>query len=107
MFWLIFCIPIAYVAGLQRPAWFFVSMLLIIGGRYLVFATLYGMRLYWALGVALAIAAGVLAWLAAPAFVVAAIGAALEAAFAIACLLLHRRTGVPGAASPGPLRGTS
>ena len=53
-FWLILCIPLAYLLGLNQVYWFFPAMLLIIGGRYLVFATLYGMNLYWALGFALA-----------------------------------------------------
>ena len=46
--WLLLAIPIAFLASLQRPEWFFVGMLLTIGGRYFTFATLYGMRIYWA-----------------------------------------------------------
>lgn len=92
-FWLIFCLPVAYVIGLKQPALFFLAMLVIIGGRYLVFATLYGMRLYWVLGLSLAASAFALAALAAPIHVVAVVGAALEAAFATACLVLHRRIG--------------
>jgi hypothetical protein len=66
-------------------------MLLIIGGRYLVFSSLFGMRLYWALGLSLAGAGFALGWLGASAFLVAAVGAALEIAFALACLAQHRR----------------
>ena len=90
-FWLIFCLPLAYALSLQTPNWFFPAMLLVIGGRYLVFAMLYGMRLYWALGLALAAAGFVLGYLAVPAHVAAVTGAALEAAFAVIFLVQHRR----------------
>lgn len=89
-FWLIFSLPLAYVLGLQNPAWFFAAMLLIIGGRYLVFATLYGMRLYWALGLALAGAGFALAALSASALAVVAAGAAIELAFAVLGIVQHR-----------------
>ena len=90
-FWLIFSLPMAYVLGLQQPAWFFAAMLLVIGGRYLVFATIYGMRLYWVLGLSLAAAGVASVLLGAGAAWVAASGAALEAGFALACLGGHRR----------------
>lgn len=90
-FWLIFCLPIAYLLSLRQPDLFFPAMLLVIGGRYLVFATLYGMRLYWALGLVLAAAGFGLAAVQATAFAGAAAGAGLEAAFAVACLRQHRR----------------
>lgn len=102
-FWLIFCLPLAYGLGLRQPAWFFAAMLLVIGGRYLVFGTLYGMRLYWALGLALAGAGFVVAWLGAAAVVIVAVGAATEAAFGLACVAQHRRW----AARVDPARGTS
>jgi len=89
-FWLIFSLPLAYVAGLNRPEWFFSAMLLVIGGRYLVFATIYGMRLYWALGLALAAAGAVLTWLRFPALVVVAAGAVIELAFGVAAIVQHR-----------------
>ena len=105
-FWLIFCLPLAYVLGLQDPGWFFAAMLLVIGGRYLVFATLYGMRLYWALGLVLAAAGFALGYLAAPVQVAAATGAAIEMIFAAIFLLQHRhwmRTG--NSFKPGPHQG--
>lgn len=89
-FWLIFCLPLAYALSLQKPGWFFPAMLLIIGGRYLVFATLYGMRLYWVLGLTLAAAGLALAYLAAAVPVAAVTGAALEAAFGVIILVQHR-----------------
>lgn len=90
-FWLIFCLPIAYVLGLQNPGWFFLARLLVIGGRYLVFATIYGMRLYWVLGLGLAAAGFAMAILNAPAYTVAIVGAGIEAVFAVVCLVQHRR----------------
>lgn len=90
-FWLIFCLPIVYLLALQKPGWFFPAMLLVIGGRYLVFATMFGMRLYWVLGLGLAATGFALGYLAVPASVSAVAGAALEMAFAVACLVMHRR----------------
>lgn len=104
-FWLIFCLPLAYALSLQELGWFFPAMLLVIGGRYLVFATLYGMRLYWALGLTLAAAGFALGYLAAPAHVVAVTGAALEAVFAIIFLVQHHRWVRPNNSfKPKPLR---
>ncbi len=90
-FWLIFCLPPAYGLGLQQPAWFFAAMLLVIGGRYLVFGTIYGLRLYWALGLALAGAGFALAWLGVAALVIVSAGAAIEWVFGVACVVAHRR----------------
>ncbi|GAA5529024.1 hypothetical protein [Herpetosiphon gulosus] len=91
-FWLIFCLPLAYGLGQQRPAWFFSAMLVVIGGRYLVFATLYGMRLYWVLGFALVAAAILLSWLSAAAPIAASAGAAIEMGFALVCFVQHRQS---------------
>ena len=54
---MIVCLPLAYGLSLQHTEWFFQGMLLIIAGRYLTFATIYGNRLYWVLGGLLVIAA--------------------------------------------------
>lgn len=89
-FWLIFSLPLAYGLGLQKPAWFFAAMLLVIGGRYLVFATLYGMRMYWTLGLALAAAGFASGWLGAPATAAVSAGAVIEMAFAVIAGLQHR-----------------
>lgn len=100
-FWLIFSLPLAYALGLQNPAWFFAAMLLIIGGRYLVFATLYGMRLYWALGLVLAGAGFLLAILSASALAVVAAGAAIELVFGVVAIVQHRSWARPDS-SPKP-----
>lgn len=47
---MLMCIPLALLLSLQDHAWFFQGMLLIIGGRYLTFTTLYGIKTYWILG---------------------------------------------------------
>lgn len=104
-FWLVFSLPLAYALGLQDPAWFFAAMLLVIGGRYLVFATLYGMRLYWLLGLALAGAGFALAALSVSALAVVAAGAAIELPFAGVAMLQHRHwVRTAGSSSPTPLR---
>jgi hypothetical protein len=66
-------------------------MLLVIGGRYLVFATLYGMRLYWGLGLALAAAGFAMGPMLVPAPVGVIVGAVLETVFGVICLVMHRR----------------
>ncbi|AQG79905.1 DUF7010 family protein [Spirosoma montaniterrae] len=86
--WMLMCIPLAYVLSFQRTEWFFQGMLLIIGGRYLTFATLYGMRLYWLLGAVLGIAANVLFVLQANAFVSALAGSLTEICFGF---VIYRR----------------
>jgi hypothetical protein len=49
-------IPIAFVLSLKNANWFFQAMLLIIGGRYLGFQTIYGNKVFWILGGLLGIA---------------------------------------------------
>ncbi len=89
---MIAALPLAWMLSLSRPAWFFPAMLMIIGGRYVVFASIYGLRLYWACGGVLVAAAwGVLALHVAPAPAAFA-GSAIEGVFA--CLLFARLRGV-------------
>ena len=49
---------IAYVMVNIEASFSFPIMLLIIGGRYLTFQTIYGMRLYWIIGGLLAVSGG-------------------------------------------------
>jgi hypothetical protein len=93
-FWLVLSCVLAYAVSLLRIEWFFPAMLLVIGGRYLTFSTLFGARIYWACGATLMLASYAL-WRtnAAPAFG-AFIGAAVEATFAIAIFALARRDAV-------------
>jgi hypothetical protein len=89
--WMIACLPLAYVASLQMIEWFFPAMLLIIGGRYLTFGTLYGMRFYWVLGLALVGAGFGLGVLAPASAISAGVGSAIELVFAIVAFTLHGR----------------
>lgn len=90
--WLLLAIPVAFLASLQRPEWFFVAMLLTIGGRYFVFASLYGMRIYWLCGAVLAAAAFALAALNAGSLVAAFAGSIIEFVFAGAVFFLQRQS---------------
>lgn len=56
-FFMVVCIPLAYGLSFQRIEWFFLAMMLIIGGRYFTFVTIYGNKLYWLLGIVLVIMA--------------------------------------------------
>jgi hypothetical protein len=89
-FWLILMLPLAYYVSLTRIEWFFPAMLAVIGGRYLTFATLFGNRLYWACGATLALAAYLLANAKASPALGAFTGAAVEAAYAVALLVVRR-----------------
>ena len=65
-----------------RVEWFFPAMLLLIGGRYLTFTTIYGMRQYWACGAALALVGFLMVLSRAPFPVGAFAGALIEYVFA-------------------------
>lgn len=90
-FWMILSFPIAYAASMVRIEWFFPAMLAVIGGRYLTFATIYGARIYWVFGSALAVAGWLLAQALVAPHIAAAAGAAIEAAFAIVIFMTSRR----------------
>ena len=55
-FFMLMCLPVAFGLSLQHNEWFFQAMMMIIGGRYLTFNSIYGIRLYWILGALLGIA---------------------------------------------------
>jgi hypothetical protein len=93
--WMLLAIPVAFLLSFQRTEWFFIAMLVTIGGRYFTFATLYGMRVYWICGIALAFAAFGLAALNAGSTVAALTGAAIELTFAaIVFASTRRETGI-------------
>lgn len=108
--WLIFSLPLAYAASMLHLEWFFPAMLLVIGGRYLTFHVLFGLRIYWALGLALAAAGYGLGRAGADPAVSAFAGAAIEFVFAVAVFALGRQrvsspqslAPRPGADRPGP-----
>jgi hypothetical protein len=96
----VLCMPFAYVCALNKPAWFFPGMLLLIGARYLTFRTLFGMKIYGRLGIALIAAGFALIWLQ-PAFVVGPFtGAAIELMFAPLIIGAARREAVGIVAQP-------
>jgi hypothetical protein len=88
--WLVLSMPIAYVVSLYRVDLFFPAMLLVIGGRYATFATMYGRRVFWVCGGTLVAAAYALALLRAAPATAAFTGAAIEAAFAVWIVATHR-----------------
>lgn len=89
--WLVMSMPIAYVVSLVRLDLFFPAMLLVIGGRYATFATIYGRRVFWACGGALVAAAYGLAALSATPATGAFTGAVIEAVFAAIIAATIRR----------------
>jgi hypothetical protein len=89
--WLIFSLPLAYGVSLLRIEWFFPAMLLVIGGRFLVFSTLFGMRIFWVCGLALAGTGWLLGKMGAPPLLGALSGFAIEGTFAVIIFILDRR----------------
>ena len=79
--WMILSLPLAYGVSMLRIEWFFPAMLFVIGGRYLTFATLYGMRIYLLFGAVLALAGYALGSQGAGAAAGAFAGAAIEVGF--------------------------
>jgi hypothetical protein len=76
---------------MQMIAWFFPAVLLVIGGRYLTFAVMFGMKIYWLLGFALAAVGLVSGYSRVAPIVSAAAGAGIELVFAVVIFLLHRQ----------------
>lgn len=88
--WMIMCIPLAYGLSLHKAEWFFQGVLMIIGGRYLTFATIYGTKMYWILGAVLGLAAFILFKTEAGAFLSALTGGSIEMIFGIVIYGLYR-----------------
>ncbi|MFA9218413.1 MAG: hypothetical protein ACEQSK_15095 [Sphingomonadaceae bacterium] len=98
--WMLLAIPAAYGASLYKTEWFFPAMLLTIGGRYLTFATLYGLRIYYWCGALLAAAGLGLVLCKLPLAAGALAGGLIEGGFGIAIWLAARqqaRQPLPGA----------
>jgi hypothetical protein len=79
--WLIACCMMAYGLYHLRPELFFPAMMATIGCRYAVFATVFGLTIYWVLGLALVISAvlSLFLWLSPP--IAALAGGLVELAF--------------------------
>ncbi len=74
---------LAFVLSGFRVELFFPVMLIVIGGRYLTFQTLYGWRTYWFCGIILAVLGVFAAMFGFPVVVSVFGGALIEAAFAL------------------------
>jgi len=96
---MVLCIPLAFAAAAVRIEWYFPAMLVVVGAHYLPFATLYGMRLYYALGLAMAGAGFALAFGGASFASGAFVGGALELLFAPLAFVAARHE--PQAAAAG------
>lgn len=88
--WLIASLPLVYVVSLYRIEWFFPAMLLVIGGRYFTFATLFGTRTYWLCGGALIAAGYILVKFNASPTIGAITGAIIETVFATIVLMMAK-----------------
>jgi hypothetical protein len=95
-FFFFLCLFFDFVFYFKYDSWFFQAMLLIIGGRYLTFATLFGTRMFWVLGAALGIAAYLLFTMKAPVSVSALTGSAIEIGFGFSMLLFARKSASMG-----------
>lgn len=91
--WMLLMLPLAYALSQWRIEWFFPAMLLVIGGRYLTFGTLFGIGVYWLLGFALAGTAFALVALKASVPTSAIAGAAVECVFGAILFVRHRQLG--------------
>ncbi len=81
---------IAYTVYRIQPDWFYPIMLLMIGGRYVIFTSIYGMRIYWILGLLL-IVVGAGLMLTDQLFWVGAIaGGVVEVVFALLIIRMER-----------------
>ena len=81
---------IAFLSLQIRPNWFFSIMILIIGGRYFIFSSIYGMRVYWVFGTVL-ILSGVGGFLFnTPFHVIGLIGGIIEILFSFIILSLEK-----------------
>lgn len=88
---MIMCLPIAFGLSLRYTEWFFQGMLLIIGGRYLTFSSIYGIRLYWVLGAVLGVAAYILFYNSVQSFGTLLTGSLIEISFGLFMFLSFRR----------------
>lgn len=83
---------LAWVAAVGDPAWFYPAMLVVIGSRYFVFATVYGRNIYLALGgVLLALGSVGLIALKLEPWMAAAAGGTIEVVFGVGLLLIGRK----------------
>ncbi len=88
---MLMCIPLAFALSLIHKEWFFLGMLMIIGGRYLTLSTIYGKIIYWILGGVLGISAFILFKSNAPVLTSVLTGSCIEITFGIFMLINFRK----------------
>jgi hypothetical protein len=93
---MIMCLPLAFGLSLQHAEWFFQGMLLIIGGRYLTFASIYGIRLYWMLGAILGVVAYLLFYFKVGSLGSLLAGSLIEISFGLFMFFSFRRDNLNG-----------
>ena len=82
---------ISYSIFQVKPHWFYSIMLMIIGVRYLVFQSMYGMKIFWMIGFFL-MTAGVISLISNQPFLNAAIiGGIIELGFSIYIIQVERK----------------
>lgn len=86
---------IAYCVFQIQQQWFFPIMLMIIGARYVVFQSIYGMRLYWILGLFLAISGMYCLVSYQPFHLGGIMGGIIELIFGTLVLVLESKTNAP------------
>ena len=93
--WMIYCLPLVYAISLWRMDLFFPAMMMVIGGRFLVFATIYGAAVYRVCGAVLALAAYGIAASHLPAYAGGFAGSAIEGLFALIIYFRSRSEPAP------------
>ncbi len=93
--WMISSCFLAYTISQVNALWFFPAMLLAVGGHYLAFSTLYGMRIYWLCGLLLTAAGVALFMFNVPFHIHPFIGALIEIAIAPFVFLQGRKEDKP------------
>jgi hypothetical protein len=88
---MLMCIPLAFGLSLLHTEWFFQGMLMIIGGRYLTFSSIYGKKSYWILGAVLGVSAVLLYMINAKVLSSVLTGCCIEIVFGIFMLINFRK----------------
>lgn len=83
---------IAFFSFKDHPNWFYAIMLLIIGGRYLLFSTVYGMRIYWLFGGVLILLGATAFFLNSTIYTIALAGGTTEIFFSILIIYQEKRS---------------
>lgn len=82
---------VAFSVYQREPDWFFPIMLTAIGGRYILFATIYGQRLYWLLGAVLTFTGAAMIVVGAPFAFGAFAGGGIEIVFGLLMLWMSKQ----------------